>query len=55
LKREPGLEVQVVDGDRGELTVLVDGEAVATKGDTMPEFAEVVEAVREAGSVADSG
>jgi hypothetical protein len=31
LEREPGVEVEVVDGDRGELTVLVDGRKVARK------------------------
>jgi hypothetical protein len=31
LRQEPGVEVQLVNGDRGELTVLVDGQAVAKK------------------------
>jgi uncharacterized Zn-binding protein involved in type VI secretion len=55
LKSEPGVEVQVVDGARGELTVLVDGKAVARKGDSMPDIAAVLDAVRETGSVADAG
>jgi uncharacterized Zn-binding protein involved in type VI secretion len=45
----------VVDGARGELTVLVDGQEVARKGDSMPSAAEVLDAVKEAGSVADAG
>jgi hypothetical protein len=44
----------VIDGARGELTVLVDGEAVASKGDSLPDIAEVVGAVKEAGSLADA-
>jgi hypothetical protein len=31
LKQEPGVEVELVDGKYGELTVLVDGQAVAKK------------------------
>jgi hypothetical protein len=31
LRTEPGLEVELVDGSRGELTVLVDGRVVARK------------------------
>ncbi len=44
-----------MDGDRGEMSVLVDGEEVARKGDTMPEAAEALAAVRAAGSLADAG
>jgi hypothetical protein len=32
LKEEPGVEVEMLDGNRGELTVLVDGREVARKG-----------------------
>jgi len=49
------VEVQLVDGDKGELTVLVDGKVVARKGDALPEIAEVLDAVREAGTFADAG
>jgi len=52
LKKEPGVEVQVVDGGRGELTVLVDGKAVAQKGDSMPDIAQVLGALQ--GSAADA-
>jgi hypothetical protein len=31
LRQEPGVEVELVGGNRGELTVLVDGKVVARK------------------------
>jgi hypothetical protein len=49
LRQEPDVQVEMVNGNRGELTVLVDGHAVAGKqGDNMPSVDEVVAAVREA-------
>ena len=49
LRKQPGVEVQVVDGNRGEFTVLVDGEEVARKaGDSLPRAEEAVAAVRAA-------
>jgi hypothetical protein len=49
LKHEPGLAVEVVDGNRGEFSVLVNGQVVASKeGDALPGAEEVVAAVREA-------
>lgn len=49
LRKEPGLEVELVDGNRGEFTVLVDGRVVAKKGwISKPSVEEVVKAVREA-------
>jgi hypothetical protein len=49
LRKEPGLEVELVDGNRGEFTVLVDGQVVARKqGDDFPPTEEVVAAVRNA-------
>jgi hypothetical protein len=46
LRKQPGLEVQEVDGARGEFTVLVDGREVARKTDAgMPTVEEVVAAV----------
>jgi hypothetical protein len=49
LKREPGVEVELVDGDRGELTVLVDGRRVARKWLLFkPSVEKVLAAVREA-------
>ena len=52
MKQEPGVEVQLVDGRRGELTVLVDGREVAKKGLlTKPSVEKVLTAVREAGPV----
>jgi hypothetical protein len=51
LKQEPGVEVSLVDGSRGELTVLVDGREVAKKGILFkPSVEKVVAAVREANS-----
>jgi len=36
LKREPGVQVQLEDGGKGEFTVSVDGQQVAHKGDNLP-------------------
>jgi hypothetical protein len=55
LKREPGVEVELVDGDRGELTVLVDGRVVARKGLIFkPSVKKVLAAVREAAAAGAS-
>ena len=49
LRKEPGVEVELVDGSRGEFTVLVDGRVVAKKGWIFKPSAEkVLNAVREA-------
>jgi len=50
LKNEPGVEVELRDGNRGELTVAVDGKVVAQKnGDSMPTVEQVQSALgREA-------
>jgi hypothetical protein len=49
LRQEPGVEVEMVDGNRGELTVLVDGREVARKGLLFkPSVEKVLAAVREA-------
>jgi len=49
LRQEPGLEVELVDGDRGELTVLVDGQEVARKSlFGKPSVEKVLDAVRQA-------
>ncbi len=49
LRQEPGVEVELVNGNRGELTVLVDGWVVAKKGLLFkPSVAKVLKAVREA-------
>ena len=52
LRKEPEIEVEVVDGSRGEFTVSVDGEVVSHKGDTLPPTEEVVAAVQRAGAPA---
>jgi hypothetical protein len=48
LKKEPGVEVEVVNGDHGEFTVSVDGRTVAKRGDTLPSADEVLAAVKKA-------
>ena len=49
LRKEPGIEVEMIDGNRGELTVLVDGQAVASKqGHDFPATEQIVSAVRKA-------
>jgi hypothetical protein len=48
LKQEPGVEVQLVDGKWGELTVLVDDRVVAKKWLFLkPSVNKVLAAVRE--------
>jgi hypothetical protein len=51
LRKEPGVEVEVVNGKRGELTVQVDGKTVAKKFLLffLPSVAKILKAVREAG------
>ncbi len=52
MKREPGVEVELVDGQRGELTVLVDGWVVAKKRLLFkPSVQSVLAAVRKAKQV----
>jgi hypothetical protein len=49
LRKEPGVEVEVIDGNRGELTVLVDGKPVAKKWLAFkPSVEKVLAAVRQA-------
>ena len=51
MRKEPGVEVEVVNGKRGELTVQVDGRTVAKKVlfYFKPSIEKVLKAVREAG------
>jgi hypothetical protein len=49
LRKEPGVEVEMVDGGKGEFTVLVDGRPLPQKGDQMLSAEEVLTAVRGAG------
>jgi hypothetical protein len=46
LNREPDVEVDIVDGSKGEFTVRVDGRTVAQGAELMPTVEEVVAAVR---------
>jgi hypothetical protein len=49
LQREPDVEVELVNGDHGELTVLLDGQEVARKGFFgKPSVEKVLAAVRKA-------
>ena len=50
MRKEPGVEVEVVNGNRGELTVQVDGRTVAKTVLFFfkPSVEKVLEAVREA-------
>jgi hypothetical protein len=48
LRKEPGVEVQIVDGSHGELTVQVDDKVVAKKWlFVKPSIEKVLAAVRE--------
>ena len=49
LRKEPGVEVELVNGHQGEFTVLMDDRVVAQKDqDSLPPVERVLEAVREA-------
>jgi len=48
LRKEPGLDVELIDGAKGEFTVLVDGREVLRKGEALPSVEEVQAAVRNA-------
>jgi hypothetical protein len=48
LKREPGVQVKLEDGGKGEFTVLIGGQPMAKKDNAMPSPDEVVAAVRGA-------
>jgi hypothetical protein len=49
LKQEPDVEVELVNGNRGELTVLLDGQVVARKVLLFkPSVPKVLAAVRQA-------
>jgi hypothetical protein len=47
LRKIPGLDVETVTGDKGEFTVLVDGQEVARKREELPSVEEVVTAVKD--------
>jgi hypothetical protein len=51
LRKESGVEVELVEGNRGELTVLLDGQVVAKKFLIFkPSVEKVLKAVRETAS-----
>jgi hypothetical protein len=45
LRQQPDTQVELIDGQTGELTVLVDGREVARKGDSFPPVEEVKAAI----------
>jgi hypothetical protein len=47
LRKIPGVYVELIDGNRGEFTVSVDGREVVRKGQELPSVDEVVTAVKE--------
>ncbi len=47
LRKEPGAQVEVVNGNKGEFTVTVDGREVARKGESLPEPDTILAAVRD--------
>jgi hypothetical protein len=55
LKKERGNQVELIDGEKGEFSVRVDGREVIRKGDQLPEVQEVMEAVRNAVPVEVTG
>jgi hypothetical protein len=48
------VNVELVDGSPGELTIIVDGEQVARKGDSLPQINDVVRAVKQSGTAAST-
>ena len=50
LKKEQGIDVQVVDGSHGEFTVSVDGKTLAQKTDSLPPVDQIVQQVKKAKS-----
>jgi len=48
LRKEPGVEVELVDGDHGELTIMMDGRVLAKKGlVSTPSADQILAAVRK--------
>jgi hypothetical protein len=47
LRKEPDVQVEVRDGNRGEFTVLLDNKEIAEMGDSLPPVEEVVAAVKK--------
>jgi hypothetical protein len=49
LRKEPGVQVELIDGNRGEFTVSLDGHVIAQKqGESLPDPEKVVAAVKKA-------
>jgi hypothetical protein len=47
LRREPDVNVELINGDAGELSISVDGRNVFRKGESMPHIEDVVAAVKQ--------
>jgi hypothetical protein len=45
--KKQGIQVELVNGNRGEYTVLVDGRVVAEKHETLPSVDEVLAAINK--------
>ena len=48
LRTEPDVKVELIDGNRGEFSVVLDDQLIAEKSDVMPTVDEIVSAVRKA-------
>jgi hypothetical protein len=48
LRKEPGFQVELIDGNRGEFTVSVGSMVVAQKGEGLPSVEDVLNAVKQA-------
>jgi hypothetical protein len=48
LRKDCDLQVKLVDGERGEFTVLADGHEVVRKGESLPTLDQVRQAVNDA-------
>jgi hypothetical protein len=51
LKNEPDTAVQLIDGDKGEFTVSLDGRVVARKADDLP-VNDILKKVKESATPA---
>jgi hypothetical protein len=47
LRKEPGFNVELINGDPGELSIAVNGRNVFRKGDSMARAEDVVAAVKQ--------
>jgi len=50
--KESGVDVELIDGERGEFTVLMDGREVLRKGDSLPDVATIRDALASSAALA---